>query len=61
MGIQTKTGNCIQSSEVYKKLKGQGFTDVIKLDGGGSTVLDFDGENKFVTSENRQDHNVIMW
>ncbi len=61
MGIQTKTGNCIQSSEVYKKLKGQGFTDVIKLDGGGSTVLDVEGKNKFVTSENRQIHNVIMW
>lgn len=61
MGMQTKTDNCIQSSEVYNKLKGQGFTDVIKIDGGGSTILDFDGKNKFVTGENRQDHNVIMW
>lgn len=61
MGIQTKTKNCIQSSEVYNLLKGYGFTDVIKLDGGGSTVMDVEGKNKFVTSGNRQIHNVIMW
>jgi len=61
MGIQTRTKNCIQSSEVYNLLKGQGFTDVIKLDGGGSTVLDFEGKNKFVASGNRQIHNVICW
>ena len=61
MGVQTKKSNCISSSEVYNKFKGQGFTDVIKLDGGGSTVLDVDGKNKFVTAENRQIHNVLMW
>ena len=61
IGMQTKKSNCITSSEVYKKLKPYGFTDLIKLDGGGSTVLDFEGKNKFVTSENRQIHNVITW
>jgi len=62
MGIQTKKKNCVQSSEVYDLLKGQGFTDVIKLDGGGSTIVDKDGKNIFVSNEeNRQIHNVIMF
>lgn len=61
MGITSKKDNCIQSSEVYNLLKGQGFTDLIKLDGGGSTVIDFEGKNVFATSGNRQIHNVIMW
>lgn len=61
MGITTKKDNCVQSSEVYNKLKPYGFSDVIKLDGGGSTVIDVDGKNKFVSAGNRQIHNVIMW
>ena len=51
-GMKTTAGNCIQSSEAYKKLTGLGLgiTDAIKLDGGGSYILDVGGTNKAVTS-----------
>ncbi len=61
MRIGTKTKNCISSSEVYNKLKRYAFDDVIKLDGGGSLVLDVDGKNKFVTFENRQINTVVRF
>lgn len=59
--MKTKTGNCIQSSEVWNKIKGYGFDDVIMLDGGGSFVLDNGGKNVAVTSENRRIHSVGLY
>ncbi|MBC8536840.1 N-acetylmuramoyl-L-alanine amidase family protein [Feifania hominis] len=59
--MKTKTGNCIQSSEVWNKIKGYGFDDVIMLDGGGSFVLDNGGRNVAVTSENRRIHSVGLY
>jgi exopolysaccharide biosynthesis protein len=54
MAFKTTTGNFIQTSEVYEKLKGYGFTDVIKLDGGGSFILVVDGKIVASTEENRR-------
>ena len=59
--MKTKTGNCIQSSEVWNKIRGYGFDDVIMLDGGGSFVLDNGGRNVAVTSENRRIHSVGLY
>ncbi len=43
MRIQTKSGNLLQSREVYDRLAPQGFTEVVKLDGGGSDYGVWDG------------------
>ncbi len=49
------------TTEIYKKLKNFGYSDVIMLDGGGSFVLDVDGTNKAVTSENRVINSVGLF
>lgn len=59
--MKTKTGNCVQSSEVWKKIRSYGFDDVIMLDGGGSFVLDNGGKNVAVTNENRRIHSVGLY
>lgn len=58
IGMKTTSSNCFSSSEVYKKLKPMGFADVIKVDGGGSYVLDKNGKNIAETSGNRRVNNV---
>ena len=40
IGMKTTTSNCFSTSEVYRKLAPLGFRDVIKVDGGGSYILD---------------------
>lgn len=59
--FNSKTSNCIQSSEAFNKLKGFGCTDILMLDGGGSFVLDIDGKNKAVTAGTRQINTVGMF
>ena len=58
IGMKTTTSNCFSTSEVYRKLAPLGFRDVIKVDGGGSYVLDKDGKNIAETSGNRRVNNV---
>jgi exopolysaccharide biosynthesis protein len=38
-----------------------GITDLIKLDGGGSFILDINGKNIAVTNENRRVNNLITF
>lgn len=58
LAMKTKTSNLIYSAEAYKKLKGLGFHDVIKLDGGGSFHWNAGGK-KVTTVENRHICTVI--
>ena len=53
------TGNLIYSAEGFKKFSAMGFTDVIKLDGGGSTIMKYQGSVKYAHSENRQINCII--
>ena len=48
-------------TEIYRKLKYLGLDNILKLDGGGSTVIDWNGKNVFVTSENRIVNNLIYF
>lgn len=59
--MKTAKSNCIQSSEVWKKIRSYGFDNVIMLDGGGSFVLDNGSKNVAVTSENRRIHSVGLY
>lgn len=61
MGMKTTSGNMITSAEAYKKFKALDFYDVIKLDGGGSAILNIEKKNKICTSENRQINNIILF
>ena len=58
IGMKTTTSNCFSTSEVYRKLSPLGFRDVIKVDGGGSYILDKDGVNAAVTEGNRRVNNL---
>lgn len=59
MGFETKTKDCFTSSEVYNKLKTYNFDTVLKMDGGGSTILNFNGKNVFIEEkENRIVNNL---
>lgn len=60
MCAKTTTANMIRSAEAYKKFKAMGFIDVIKLDGGGSTYFNADGET-VSTSENRRINSIISF
>lgn len=55
----TSTNNYVSTSEIYNKLKGEGITDVICLDGGGSYVIAESGKNKIATSGNRRINTVV--
>lgn len=58
MGMKTTSGNMITSAEAYTKFKALGFYDVIKLDGGGSFMMNIDGTKKY-TTENRRINTII--
>ena len=61
MGYKTRTKNCVSTSEAFNKFSGYGFKDIIKLDGGGSFVLDNEGKNVAVTSENRRINTIATY
>ena len=48
-------------TQIYKKLKHTGLKNILKLDGGGSFVIDINGKNVDVTSENRRVNNLITF
>ena len=58
IGWKSTTGNLVSSGEAYKKLKTYGFYSAIKLDGGGSMVLDVNG-SRMATAENRHINTII--
>ena len=48
-------------TEIWKKLKPYGLSNILLLDGGGSTVIDVNGTNVFVTDGNRKVNNFITF
>ena len=60
LGYKTTTGNMVRTSEMYKILAPLGYTDVIKLDGGGSYHFVVENSVKDTTSENRRDNSFII-
>lgn len=58
---QSTKSNLITSCEAWNAFKSYGFTDMILLDGGGSFVLDHNGKNVAVTSENRRINTVGLY
>ena len=59
--MYTTTNDCITSQEVYNRVKDFGFSDVIKVDGGGSAHFVRNGEVQMTTSENRQINNIAIF
>lgn len=59
MNWKSTTSNMIYSGAAYKKFKLMGFSDVIKLDGGGSTIMKYKGSTKQATLENRKINAII--
>lgn len=57
--ITTKTGRYM-TTEIVEKIKDFGFKSLIKLDGGGSTIIKINNENKLMTSENRRINTIIV-
>lgn len=62
MGMKTTTSNLISTSEAFDKFSSleMGFTDIIKLDGGGSFILNADGHEE-ATSEDRRINTIICY
>lgn len=60
IGWRSTSGNMVSSGEAYKMLKKYGFYSAIKLDGGGSFLLDVNG-SRMQTSENRQIDTIVMF
>lgn len=58
--LKTSTANYIESREIWNKLKGQGFDDVISLDGGGSYVR-VEGLTRRSTGGKRPINNIIVF
>lgn len=56
---KTKNANLFTSKEVYNKFKDFGFSHLIKLDGGGSTHIQFQNKVVISTSENRHINTII--
>lgn len=56
----TTTPNYISKSEFYNKVKGEGFSDVIALDGGGSYIYSDNGTVK-KDNEPRRVNNLIVF
>ena len=61
MAMKTKTKNMIVSAEAFKKFKALGMVDVIKLDGGGSFIMNVGGKNVASTLENRRINTIITF
>lgn len=60
MGWKSSTSNLIYSAEAYKKFSAMGFTELIKLDGGGSYIMKYKGATIDSTTENRMDNAYIV-
>lgn len=54
------SSNLIYSGEAYKKFSAMGFYNLIKLDGGGSEIMKYNGLVKHALSENRQISSAII-
>ena len=57
---KTSTRNYIYGMEFWKKISGEGFSDIICLDGGGSYVRKT-SDGKYATVENRRINNYITY
>lgn len=57
---QTITSNYIYGMEFWKKVKDEGFDDIICLDGGGSFICKADGKVTR-TAENRRVNNLVVF
>ena len=57
---KTSTRNYIYGMEFWKKISGEGFSDIICLDGGGSYVRKTSA-GKYATVENRRINNYITY
>lgn len=55
--LKTESSNCITSGEVYSKIANFGFSDVIKVDGGGSFFCN-DGKTTYSTGGSRRISNI---
>lgn len=60
MSWKSKTNNLIYGMEAFNVFSKMGFSDVIKLDGGGSQILNVNGQTKMQTSENRVINNIVV-
>ena len=58
--LKTSTPNYIESREIWEKLKGQDFDDVISLDGGGSYIR-VEGLTRRSTGGKRPINNIIVF
>lgn len=58
--LKTTSANYIKSGEVWKKIQGEGFTDVIALDGGGSYIR-VEGIKRRSTGGSRAVNNIIAF
>lgn len=58
---RTSTGNYLSTSEIFNKVRGEGISDLIALDGGGSFILKQNNRNILSTLENRQVNNIIVF
>lgn len=58
--LKTTTANYIKSGEVWKKIQGEGFEDVIALDGGGSYIR-VEGIKRRSTGGSRAVNNIIAF
>lgn len=57
---KTETKNYIYGMEFWRKIRGEGFTDIICLDGGGSYMRKT-AAGKYATAENRRINNYITY
>lgn len=58
--LKTTSANYIKSGEVWKKIQGEGFGDVIALDGGGSYIR-VEGIKRRSTGGSRAVNNIIAF
>lgn len=57
---KTTAKNYIYGMEFWKKVRSEGFNDIIALDGGGSFMHKV-GTKKTLTAENRRINNKVVW
>ena len=58
--LKTTSANYIKSGEVWRKIQGEGFEDVIALDGGGSYIR-VEGIKRRSTGGSRAVNNIIAF